>query len=158
MACGLSSLHSVAELDLDALRARWRKTFGSAAPAGAKRDLLFRLLAYRIQELEYGSVSRGTPKQLQALASSFDRHPSQAAWSVDATAQTRLGARLIRCWKGAAHEVVVLDQGFAYRGKHYRSLSEIAQLITGAHWSGPRFFGLKKSRDTSRPSVLKEQA
>jgi hypothetical protein len=52
----------------------------------------------------------------------------------------------VRSWNGATHEVTVVERGFAYRGKHYRSLSEVAEAITGAHWSGPRFFGLKKVR------------
>jgi hypothetical protein len=58
----------------------------------------------------------------------------------------RLGARLIRTWKGTTHEITVVERGFAYRGRRYRSLTEIAQAITGAHWSGPRFFGLKTAR------------
>jgi hypothetical protein len=57
-----------------------------------------------------------------------------------------LGARLIRTWKGATHEITVVERGFAYCGRRYRSLTEIAQAITGAHWSGPRFFGLKTAR------------
>jgi hypothetical protein len=58
----------------------------------------------------------------------------------------RLGARLVRIWKGATHEITVVERGFAYRGQSYRSLTEIAKAITGAHWSGPRFFGLKAAR------------
>lgn len=56
------------------------------------------------------------------------------------------GARLLRTWRGRPHEVTVLEQGkaFEYRGTRYPSLSEIARLITGTRWSGPRFFGLAR--------------
>ena len=57
----------------------------------------------------------------------------------------RPGARLVRRWGGANHEVMVMDRGFAYRGSAYASLSEVARCITGAHWSGPRFFGLQRT-------------
>ena len=53
------------------------------------------------------------------------------------------GAKLIREWRGEIHQVVVLDNGFEWRGRHWRSLSMIAREITQSHWSGPRFFGLK---------------
>jgi DUF2924 family protein len=56
----------------------------------------------------------------------------------------KTGTRLVRHWRGHAHTVLVREDGFEYEGQHYRSLSVIAQRITGAHWSGPRFFGLTK--------------
>jgi hypothetical protein len=55
----------------------------------------------------------------------------------------KLGSRLVRTWGDARHEVTVIEDGFAYRGKAYGSLSEVARAITGARWSGPRFFGIK---------------
>jgi hypothetical protein len=53
----------------------------------------------------------------------------------------------MRDWHGVAHEVRVLDRGVLYKRKRYRSLTEVAKLITGAHWNGPRFFGLRSKRE-----------
>ncbi len=145
MARPLPSPDQLAELDLDALKALWSKTFTCTPPPGAKRELLVRLLAYALQERVHGGLSRAVRKSLQAMA----RVDQKSATADKSAATLRLGARLIRRWNGTTHEVTVLDRGFAYRGKQYRSLTEIAQAITGAHWSGPRFFGLKKTRSKS---------
>jgi hypothetical protein len=131
------------DLDLDGLKSSWSKAFGTSLPTGAKRDVLIRLLTYGMQERAHGSASRAMLKSLHGLAATFDSHMPQ---SEDGVSELRLGSRLLRSWNGSAHEVIVIDRGFAYRGKQYRSLSEIAELITGAHWSGPRFFGLKNVR------------
>ena len=61
---------------------------------------------------------------------------------VVASPHLRPGTRLVREWNGRTHVVDVSEDGFAFDGKTYRSLSAIAKRITGAHWSGPRFFGL----------------
>jgi hypothetical protein len=66
------------------------------------------------------------------------------------------GVRLLRIWRGDAHSVLVLDDGFEYRGQRYRSLSQIAAIITGTHWSGPRFFGQIKSAGQVRRAAAKE--
>jgi hypothetical protein len=58
----------------------------------------------------------------------------------------------MRDWQGITHEVKVLDRGVLYKRKRYRSLSEVARLITGARWSGPLFFGLRSQGETSRGS------
>jgi hypothetical protein len=63
------------------------------------------------------------------------------------------GAVLVREWRGLSHQVGVLEKGFSFRGKHYRSLSEVAREITGTRWSGPLFFGLKRSREESRDAA-----
>lgn len=64
--------------------------------------------------------------------------------SIEASSYIPAGTKLIREWNGRTIEVLVTDQGFEHAGRHYRSLSQIARHITGAHWSGPRFFGLVK--------------
>ena len=80
----------------------------------------------------------------------------QAGEATDAnTATLRLkpGSKLIRTWRGQTHTVQVLENGFEHQGQHYASLSKVAESITGAHWSGPRFFGLRDrtgSRDQGR--------
>jgi DUF2924 family protein len=120
----------------------WQKTFGSAVPTGAKRDFLVRILAYALQEKLEGPLPRSIAKQLAAYPTEPKVATRKAPPQVYPPA-LRLGARLVRVWKGKTHEVTVIDRGYAYRGKKYRSLSIIAELITGVHWSGPRFFGLR---------------
>jgi hypothetical protein len=142
-------LDALSNADIDALKSLWTKTFRFSPPASAKRDFLIRLLAYGLQERAHGALSPSTAKQLQTLGTpTLDREGAARA-TAEAPPPVRLGARLVRGWRGATHEVTVIDRGFAYRGTTYRSLSEIAQLITGAHWSGPRFFGIK-ALDTKR--------
>ncbi|MDR3387711.1 MAG: DUF2924 domain-containing protein [Rudaea sp.] len=119
------------------LRDLWRRQFGNSPPARLPAEFLIRLLAQSLQERAAG----GLPKPLERqLVSSLNGEPSSVAQS---STSLRLGTRLVRGWGGASHEVTVIDRGFAYRGKAYRSLSEIARQITGARWSGPRFFGLR---------------
>jgi hypothetical protein len=145
MARSHCSLSDLPKLDLKALYALWSKTFPSPPPHGAKRELLIRLLAYGMQERAHGSLSRVTRKNLLAYANGNEGVRKKDS-AEENPSTLRLGARLVRSWKGSTHEVTVVERGFAYRGKHHRSLSEIAEAITGAHWSGPRFFGLKKIR------------
>ncbi|GAA0709893.1 hypothetical protein GCM10009105_10710 [Dokdonella soli] len=142
------SLADLPDLDLDDLTSLWSKVFGSSPPPGAKRELWVRLLAYGMQERAHGSLPRASQKGLNALTQLKDDRSSTAS-AEHGSPTLRLGARLVRSWNGATHEVTVLERGFAYRGRQYRSLSEIAEAITGAHWSGPRFFGLRKSRAKS---------
>jgi hypothetical protein len=95
-----------------------------------------------MQELAYGGLSKATFRRLIALTKELGTNGVIAA---DPGSRVRPGARLIREWRGRTHTVVVTEDGFEYAGKTYSSLSKIAQAITGAHWSGPRFFGLNRS-------------
>jgi hypothetical protein len=131
------------------LRALWRKAFGVAPPIGARREFLALLLAYGLQEQEHGGLSLAVAKQLRRYASSdaaLQKHPAGG----EQANTLSLGTRLIRSWGGSVHEVIVIDKGFAYRGQKFGSLTEIAELITGTHWSGPRFFGLKRPSKKER--------
>jgi hypothetical protein len=123
------------------LRTLWRKTFDIPPPEGARRDLLLCLLTYELQRRAEGRLPRAIAKQL-AIALRGRQSDAMA----EPSPALRLGARLIRTWRGTTHEITVVERGFAYRGRRYRSLTEIAQAITGAHWSGPRFFGFKTAR------------
>jgi len=146
------SIAHLADLDLDDLASLWSKTFRSTPPTSFKSELLLRLLAYGLQEQTHGSLSRALTKRLEGFSGPVGDGPAMGL-SEQGTSTLRLGARLVRSWSGVTHEVTVLEGGFVYRGKHYRSLSEIAEVITGAHWSGPRFFGLKKARPKQAEKV-----
>src|SRR5262249_35767983 len=84
-------------------------------------------------------------RRLQTLAGEFAKNSR----SFDPALVPKVGATLVRQWRGHAHTVLVRDDGFEYEGQHYRSLTVIAERITGAHWSGPRFFGLTKRTGAS---------
>jgi hypothetical protein len=122
------------------LRIEWRRYFRSEPPAGMSRDLLLRAVTYKVQEHVHGGLSQAAKKMLRNLAEKIDMEGADGALCL--APMIKPGARLVRDWRGQAHPVLVLDDGFEYQGQHYRSLTEIARQITGAHWSGPRFFGV----------------
>ena len=121
------------------LRLAWRQLHRTGPPQGLSRDLLTRALAHHLQERAAGGASRTLRRRLQTLAGEFGKKSR----SFD-PAVLKAGATLVRQWHGHAYTVLVRGDGFEYEGQHYRSLTVIAERITGAHWSGPRFFGLTK--------------
>jgi hypothetical protein len=138
-------LQALPALSPDELRKEWRRLYRSQPPR-LSRDLLVRAIAYRIQELRYGGLSKATSRKLAALVQARRSDGEIAAKS---SPKIRAGARLVREWNGGTHTVTVEEEGFAYAGRNYRSLSAIAREITGARWSGPRFFGLAPKRGAS---------
>jgi hypothetical protein len=126
------------DLSAPRLRDEWRRLYRGQPPR-LSRDLLIRTIAYRMQELAYGGLSKATQRKLDTLTGELRLNGSVAV-TPDVT--LRPGARLVREWRGRTHTVIVTEDGFEYAGKSFWSLSKIAHVITGAHWSGPRFFGL----------------
>jgi hypothetical protein len=124
------------------LNALWRKYFDNDPPQAGK-SYLVRRLAYRIQELAHGVGSRVTNDLLNTMANATVKKITKPPES--GTSLTP-GTRLIREWNGMEHFVTVMDQGFEYQGRKFRSLSAVAKAITGTHWSGPAFFGMKRSK------------
>jgi hypothetical protein len=127
----------LAQAGIIALRAEWRRLFESDPPR-LSRDLLVRALAYRVQERAMGGLSRASLKRLRELA----ENPEGMGPPPDPVTSLQPGTKLVREWHSRTHVVIVTDTGFDYAGSSYKSLTQIAKLITGAHWSGPRFFGL----------------
>jgi Protein of unknown function (DUF2924) len=132
-------------LDLSAMRQEWRRLY-RAEPPRLSRDLMMRALAYRIQEIAFGGLSKANLRRLAALAAEFE---SDGRIATSAQPRIKPGARLVREWHGRTHAVVVTEEGFEFEGKFYRSLTGIAREITGAAWSGPRFFGLARAASAS---------
>lgn len=132
---------TLADLTTQQVRTEWRRLYRNHPPR-LSRDLLVRTIAYRLQELAYGGLSNATQRRLMALTKKLETNGGIAP---DPGPRVRPGARLVREWRGRTHTVVVTEDGFEFAGKTYFSLSKIAQAITGAHWSGPRFFGLNRS-------------
>jgi hypothetical protein len=132
-------LDRLTALTSDQLRAEWRRLYRAPPPRRLSRDLLRRAVAYKIQEQAYGGLSQTVRRRLQTLARTLAQEGEGA---LGAGPAFKPGARLVRQWRGEAHCVVVLEDGFLYQDRRYRSLTAIARAITGARWSGPRFFGL----------------
>ena len=135
-------------LGVKALRARWRTSFGQDAPTHLARHLLFAMLAYRLQAEAMGDLDAATVRFLKHV----DLTPSkQAAVPLTQafarrTRELSPGTVLTREWGGEHHRIMVLDGGFAWAGRTYSSLSEVAKAITGVKWNGPRFFGLRDNK------------
>jgi hypothetical protein len=127
-------------LGLGALRDLWRQRLGSP-PRFASTELTRLWLAWELQAKVRGGYDLATRRRLKQLSKSskVDTTPTSAALGA-----LKPGTVLTREWGGAIHRVMVLEVGFAWAGQNYRSLSEIATRISGARWSGPRFFGLKQ--------------
>src|SRR6516225_7788465 len=109
-------------------------------PLGLSRDLLVRALADELQQRVHGRPSRALRRRLQSLAGASDK----ATMAVDPGLVLKAGTTLVRQWRGHTHTVLVHNDGFEHEGQRYRSLTAIAERITEAHWSGPRFFGLTR--------------
>jgi hypothetical protein len=125
------------------LRIAWRRLHRSEPPTRLSRDLMVRAIAYRMQERAQGGLNPATRRRLRALAETVELIGKRA---FDPGISLKPGVRLVREWGGLIHTVTVLENGFDYAGQRHRSLTRIASLITGAHWSGPRFFGIRKAR------------
>jgi hypothetical protein len=125
------------DLDVGGLRSRWRTVLGRRPPPHLPRHLLFRVLAYRLQADHLGDLDGESQRLL-------DRSPEDAGQR--ATADLRPGTVLGREWNGQMYRVAVLADGFAWNGKTYPSLTQVAFAITGTRWSGPRFFGVRDKR------------
>jgi hypothetical protein len=126
------------------LKARWRELFETEPPAYNRRFLESRL-AYRIQELAYGGLSRETLDRLKAMGRQYaDQKPADR--KVRPTLRPVAGTKLIREWQGIEHCVIVRTDDFEYLGRPYKSLSSVAHEITGTKWNGWVFFGLKNQQ------------
>ena len=123
------------------LLAIWAENFSKDPPPNLRKELMVPILAYRIQEREFGGLSHFARRRLREVAVSLRTDkPSQER--PDSAPQT--GTRLLRVWRGETHEVIATRSGYEYRGQTYSSLSKIAREITGTRWSGPLFFGVRK--------------
>jgi hypothetical protein len=131
---------SLSALDTTGLRQKWKGLFGADPSPHFGRAVLVRTISYRIQETALGGLKPATQRFLDRIAegrseTGLERFPKR---------RVEAGTVLIRKWGGITHRVVALEHGVTYRNRRYKSLSEVARAITGARWSGPLFFGLKR--------------
>ena len=132
-------LAALASMERGELIVEWRRQFRVNPPDRIRRDLLELGIAWKLQEKALGGLKKAVATELRQLAEAL-----ATTGDIRRVKPARLkpGARLVREWGGVTHEVTVVDGGFLWKGEIRKSLSAIAEEITGAHWSGPRFFGL----------------
>jgi hypothetical protein len=140
----LAQIAGLAKSSLPELQAQYKDLFGADAP-GINRAFLERRIAYKLQELAYGSLSQAAVTQLDALAKTAEKG-STPRTRMRAQDRPIAGTRLLRVHNGVEHSVTVRQTGFEYQGRPYSSLSAIARQITGTPWNGPAFFGLRERR------------
>lgn len=141
-------LTALPAMSLDELRALWRQTLDLPPPAHASRDLLARALVYRVYAKKSAGPVRALHTRLSQLAEKFSNDRDY----VPPTApRLRPGAVLVRDWNGKRYAVTVTEHGYLHDGASYDSLSAVAFAITGAKWSGPRFFKLNTIAEASEP-------
>jgi hypothetical protein len=136
-----AELDRICALSLDELRALLRAMTQQNPPRALSRDLLARMLAYRIQEQALGKLSLETRRLLDRLARG----------EAEPVRHLKVGTVMVREHQGVLHEVMVVPGGFSWRDQTYASLSAIAQAITGTTWNGPRFFGLRGQNGADVP-------
>jgi hypothetical protein len=137
-ACVTARVNALPQCSRAELQEQWRTLWRSEPPRHGSRELLIRAVAYGIQVEAFGGLDEKTLKFLRR-AGDPDKPGKKRR-----IAQLGKGSRLFREWHGETHEVLVLEKGFAWGGQTYPSLSAIARAITGAHWNGWAFFGLKR--------------
>jgi len=143
----LSIVANLEGLDLNGLRRRWRAHLGGEGPAHLPRWLLMKVLAYRLQSDAFGGLDQSVRRILRSgkdggVGAPFDRRAPKTREGVGLKA----GALLVREWKGRLERVMILEEGFAWNGQTFGSLSQIAKAMTGTTWNGHRFFGLRQGK------------
>lgn len=132
---------SLPSLPVAKLRLEWERVHDHPPLQGLGASLLARGIAYKLQEQAYGGLSPALQRELVRLAQQLER-----CGELDVERQMKLktGTRLVREWHGRTCHVTVLEDGYQFEERRFASLSEIAREVTGAKWSGPRFFGLRQ--------------
>ena len=144
----LARLAALKRMSVRELKAEWEALFNTPAPNNSRGYLEMRL-AWRIQELTLGGLSRETRKVLDLLADEIEGRVGRKTIIADSRNPV-VGTRLVREWNGVEHTVTVMKDGFDWQGRKFKSLSAVARAITGTQWNGYRFFGLREARRDDR--------
>src|ERR1700704_4670244 len=128
-------------LGLLELRTRWKTLFGHSAPKSLRRNFLARAVAYQMQVEAYGGLSVATKRRLREIVSAVRNGDANAMLG----SRIKPGTEMIRQWQNTTHTVTALAEGFEWNGRNYKSLSAVANAITGTNWNGFAFFGIKRA-------------
>ena len=140
-----AELKQLAATPMIELRIRYQELFQTDPPKAFGLDLICRSIAHRIQKDAYGKLSRSSQRLLDQITIA---NSTKSEVGHELSRRIKSGSEIVRTWKGKSYRVIVMRDGFTYDGKIYPGLSEIATLITGTRWNGPRFFGLRSKPKT----------
>lgn len=143
-----AELSRLAGLPINNLRNMWKERLRGEPPALRSREVMVRLLGWRLQARTFGGLDVASERKLREIADALER---TGTYELKLRRDLSPGVTITREWKGVVHKVSVTDRGFEYEGQNFKSLSDVARTITGTRWSGPRFFGLEqKSQPLAR--------
>jgi hypothetical protein len=137
-----AEIERLPSLSLPDLRQRWKMLFGHPAPKSLRRNFLARALAYQMQVEAYGGLSATTKRRLREIASAVRNGDASVVIGGN---RIKPGTQMIRQWQSTTHTVTALAAGFEWNGRTYKSLSAVANAITGTNWNGFVFFGIKRA-------------
>ena len=137
-----AEIRRLPDLSLLELRNRWKLLFGHLAPKSLRRNFLARAVAYQMQIEAYGGLSAATKRRLREIAKAVRNGDTNAAIGAG---RIKPGTQMIRQWQNTTHTVTALAEGFEWQGRTYKSLSAVANAITGTNWNGFAFFGIKRA-------------
>ena len=146
----IETLEALQQLSRPELIQKWKEIFKTNSPLHAKKDFLIKQIAWELQAKQQGRLSTQSKKQLDKFADNLAKNNEinekqlKESCKQTSTLEIKAGTKLIREYKGEKYEVTALDKGFEYKGNQYKSLSAIANAITGTQWNGKVFFGVKK--------------
>lgn len=138
----LRRVAALPNMSMPELKRMWREMY-QAEPPPYNKSFLVKRLAFRIQELTFGGLSEATEIRLKILAEE-KKGGERAPVPMPTMDRPIVGMRMIREWKGVEHSCTVLEDGFEYQGRRFKSLSAVARAITGTRWNGRIFWGLKR--------------
>ena len=138
----IRELNNLPSLDRPDLIKLWRQSYQTEPPNRIRNRFLICAIAYRMQEQAYGGLKPVTKHFITRAITNLNSEKKVPT----PPSAVKPGTRLIREWHGVMHEVIVLERSVTYKGQQYKSLTEVAKIITGVKWSGPSFFGLKSKR------------
>lgn len=152
-------LRQLPALSLVELRSHWKKLFGHPAPKSLRRNFLARAVAYQMQVVAYGGLSATTKRRLREIANAVRTGDANAMLG---SRRIKPGTQMIRQWQNTTHTVTALAEGFEWNGQTYKSLSAVANAITGTNWNGFAFFGIKRApsgnKNASGPRQTRSRA
>ena len=141
-------LTKLVHMPIKDLRGIWKERLESEPPDVRSREVMLRLLAWRLQAEAFGGLDLPSERKLREIADTLER---TGTYEPKQRRDLSPGVVVTREWKGAVHRVAVTTGGFEYDGRRFKSLSDVARTITGTRWSGPRFFGLEQK--PKRPAL-----
>lgn len=143
---GNSMIQELQNLSREELIQKWQQIFKTEPPAQSKTTFLIQHLSWEIQARKYGGLSVTAKKKLKKFAAELAQNKQISIENISTSQniEIKAGTKLIREYQGRKHEVIALEKGFEYNNKTYKSLSSIANEITGTRWNGKVFFGVKK--------------